>query len=92
MSANEGLVYPEALKKFDYNDIKFPKNIESSQYQFIEGLDFGGARKGNNETAYLLALYEPLVGKVYFLAEYYRDGTHYSQDVEAIKAIRRMWN
>ncbi len=91
LSANEGLIYPEALSRFDYRDEQQPKDLTSPRYQWIEGLDFGGARKGNNETAYLLGIYEPQNGKVYFVAEYYQSGTNYTQDVEAIKAIRRMW-
>ena len=87
LSLESGLFFPLAPKKI-INPENHPSFLQWSDWMWIEGLDFGGAKINNDPTAYLLGKWNILTGEVIIIREYYRSGTTIAEDVNAILQIR----
>ena len=87
LSLESGLLFPLAPKHvINPNNHYSFNNVD--EWMWIEGMDFGGGKIGNDPTAYLLGKYNPITGEVLIVREYYRSGGQIHQDIEAIRQIR----
>ena len=87
LSLEGGLVFPNI--QHHIIDPKEHETFFNDGWEWIEGMDFGGANIGNDPTAYLLAKYNHFTNEVIVMAEYYRSGSLIAEDVRAIYRLRQ---